>query len=80
MNQHTLPMALLRVKVEGTPLTPAEKATLRLIARGLTLEEVGRERGVSRETVRKTAKVARARLGARTNAHAVAIAVSLDLI
>ena len=42
--------------------------------------EAARRLGKSLETVRKQTKLARARLSARTNAQAVAIAVSLDLI
>jgi len=45
-----------------------------------TQVEAARRLGKSLETVRKQTKLARARLRARTNAQAVGIAVSLDLI
>ena len=76
----SLPMALLRVQKEGTPLTETERRVLRRLAMGDTQLEVAAHEGKSLETVRKQTKVIRARLGAKTNAHAVAIAVSLDLI
>lgn len=66
--------------VEGSDLTPAETRALKLIALGYSQVEAAQQMGKSTETVRKQMKIARARLGARTNAHAVAIAVSLDLI
>lgn len=80
MPQSSLPVALLRLKVGGTPLTPTEIAVLRLLARGMSIGAVAEARSVAPDTIRKTAKVARARLGARTTAQAIAIAVSLDLI
>jgi len=73
-------MSLLRMKVGGTELTPREVLVLKRLALGDTQVEVAAHLGTSFETVRKQAKLARARLGARTNAHAVAIAISLDLI
>ncbi len=75
-----LPMPLLRLALEGKSLTPREKLVLRRLALGDTQVEAAVKLGVSLETVRKQSKSARARLGARTNAQAVAIAVSLDLI
>jgi DNA-binding CsgD family transcriptional regulator len=80
MSQGSLPMPLLRMQMEGTELTVSEARVLRRIALGDTQEEAARRLGKSLETVRKQTKVVRARLRARTNAHAVAIAVSLDLI
>jgi DNA-binding CsgD family transcriptional regulator len=80
MSDASLPMPLLRVHKEGTDLTEAEAALLTRLALGDTQPEAARRLGKSLETVRKQSKLARARLQARTNAHAVAIAVSLDLI
>ena len=80
MSEASLPMSLLRMQKEGTDLTKAEAAVLRRIALGDTQVEAARRLGKSLETVRKQTKLARARLQARTNAQAVAIAVSLDLI
>jgi len=76
----SIPMPLLRLQKEGTDLTDAEAAVLRRLALGDTQPEAARRLGKSLETVRTQTKLARARLQARTNAQAVAIAVSLDLI
>lgn len=73
-------MPLLRLMIGGTDLTPSERKVLKLIAMGYTQVEAAEQLGKSKETTRKQMKAARARLGAKTNAHAVAIAVSLDLI
>jgi DNA-binding CsgD family transcriptional regulator len=80
MSEASLPMPLLRAHKKGTDLTDAEAAVLRRIALGDTQVEAAHRLGKSLETVRKQTKLARARLSARTNAQAVAIAVSLDLI
>jgi DNA-binding CsgD family transcriptional regulator len=80
MSEASLPMNLLRLHKEGTDLTAAEARVLRRIALGDSQVEVAWKLGKSLETVRKQTKMARARLKARTNAHAVAIAISLDLI
>lgn len=80
MSEASLPMPLLREHKQGTDLTAAEAAVLRRIALGDTQVEAADRLGKSLETVRKQTKLARARLSARTNAQAVAIAVSLDLI
>ena len=80
MSNASLPMRLLRLQTAGTTLTDSEAQVLRGIAMGDTQVEVARRLGKSLETVRKQSKMARARLKARTNAHAVAIAISLDLI
>ena len=75
-----MPVELLRLHKADTPLTHSEAQVLRRIAMGDSQVEVARRLGKSLETVRKQTKMARARLQARTNAQAVAIAVSLDLI
>jgi PAS domain S-box-containing protein len=62
------------------PLTPRERQVLTLIARGLTSEQIAEQLVVSGETVRTHARNALAALGARTRAHAVAIALQRDLI
>ena len=80
MSDASLPMRLLRLQKEGTELTPTEARVLRRIAMGDTQVEVAQRLDKSLETVRKQTKMARARLKARTNAHAVAIAISLELI
>lgn len=80
MSKGSLPMWMLREAYDGTQLTGAELAVLRRIAMGDSQVEAAEYLGKSHETVRKQTKMIRARLRARTNAHAVAIAVSLDLI
>lgn len=80
MSYASMPMKLLRIRAEGTELTRTEAQVLRRIAMGDSQVEAAVRLGKSLETVRKQTKAARARLQARTNAHAVAIAVSLDLI
>lgn len=76
----TLPKEWAEKYAEGTELTPAEKKVLRLIAMGLDHMEIAERLGKSYETVRRQSKKARRRLKANTTAHAVAIAISLELI
>ena len=76
----SLPRDLSGLKIEGTDLTAGETQVLRLLARGLTRREVGRRLNKSDETVKALSKTCRSRLRARNTTHAVAIAVSLDLI
>jgi DNA-binding NarL/FixJ family response regulator len=76
----SLPRDLCGLKIEGTDLTACETQVLRLLARGLTRREVGTRLNKSEETVKALSKTCRSRLRARNTTHAVAIAVSLDLI
>ena len=76
----SLPRDLLGVQYEGTPLSQRERTVLRLIARGYTGPETAKKLHISPATVKTQLRVARARLGARTTAHAIGIAVSLDMI
>jgi DNA-binding CsgD family transcriptional regulator len=76
----SLPRELCDLKIGGTELTMSERQVLRLQARGLTRREVGERLQKSEETVKALSKTCRSRLRARNTAHAVAIAVSLDLI
>lgn len=76
----TLPRELREVFYEGQPLTPGQHRILRKIALGQTGPEAARELGISNETVKTQLAITRSKLGANTTAHAVAIAVSLDLI
>ncbi len=70
----------LSYHVRGTDLTPAEQKVLRLLADGYDHPTVAQKLGKSFETVKAQSKLARARLGARNTTHAVAIAISLDMI
>lgn len=80
MANSSLEIGLLRWKVEGTTPTRGELQVLKRLALGDSQIEAAARMGKSQETVRKQAKMARARLGAKTNTQAVAIAISLDLI
>lgn len=80
MGTASLPMDMLRSKIEFTELTATERQGLKMLAMGETQVSIAAKTGRSTETVRKQMKMVRARLGAKTNAHAVAIAISLDLI
>jgi DNA-binding CsgD family transcriptional regulator len=76
----TLPRELREIRYEGESLTPGQHRVLREIALGRTGTEAAQVLGVSNETVKAQLAITRAKLGANTTAHAVAIAVSLDLI
>lgn len=76
----SMPMHLARVALEGSDPTLTELKTLKLLALGYTQVEAAEKMGKSFETVRKQMKCVRARLNAKTNTQAVAIAISLDMI
>jgi DNA-binding CsgD family transcriptional regulator len=65
-----------RERTRTARLSEKERAVLREIARGYSTEEVGRVLTVSPHTVRTHIKNGLRKLGARTRAHAVAIALS----
>ena len=75
-----LPRDLRDPYFKGKPLSRTEQQILRLIARGLSSAEIGGVRGTGLQTIKKQKKVIFSKLGARTSAQAVAIAMSLDLI
>ena len=60
-------------------LTQRERETLRLLADGLSNEEIGKRLHISPETVRTHVRKACERLNARTRTHAVATALRLGL-
>jgi DNA-binding CsgD family transcriptional regulator len=76
----SMPRELSELMIGGTDLTATERQVLRLLAHGLTRREVGEKLHKSEETIKALSKTCRSRLRARNTAHAVAIAVSLDLI
>jgi DNA-binding NarL/FixJ family response regulator len=61
-------------------LTPRESEILSLVASGLESKEIARELFLSHDTVRTHVAHALAKLGARSRAQAVAIAVRRGLI
>jgi DNA-binding CsgD family transcriptional regulator len=76
----TLPRELRELQYGGQDLTPGQHRILRHIAFGLTGTQTADALGISNETVKDQLAITRAKLGANTTTHAVAIAVSLDLI
>ena len=65
----------------GKPfLTDREQSVLRLLAEGMTHEEIGARLSIGPETVRTHVRKACDRLGASTRTHAVATALRLGLI
>ncbi len=63
----------------GAPISPRELEVLRLVALGLANVEIGNQLDISSETVRNHVRNAREKLGARTKAHAVALAFQRSL-
>jgi PAS domain S-box-containing protein len=61
-------------------LTDAQARILRLIARGLSNNEIARAVGLSPHTVKEYVAIVTRRLGARNRAHAVALALDLGLV
>ncbi len=62
-----------------SPISPRELEVLRTLALGYTSAEAGDQLGISSETVRNHVRNARERLGARTKAHAIALAFQQGL-
>ena len=60
---------------DGRVLTARQRAVLTGLARGDSVEEIALELGLSPDTVRVHIRNARMRLGARSRAHAVVIAL-----
>ena len=65
----------------GTPsLTPREREVLRMLADGLSNDEIGKQLDISPETVRTHVRKAMAKLEADTRTHAVATALRQSII
>lgn len=62
-----------------SPISRRERDVLRIVALGHTNAEAGEQLGISPETVRNHIRNARDRLGARTKAHAIALAFQQGL-
>lgn len=73
------PLGLVRGSAQRE-LTPREMEVLRLLADGLSHEEIGRRLEIGPETVRTHARKAADRLGARTRTEAVAKAIRRGLL
>lgn len=56
-------------------LTKRERDVLALLAHGLNADEAASELGVARNTIQNHLRSARAKLGARTRSHAIALAI-----
>ncbi|MDQ8700056.1 LuxR C-terminal-related transcriptional regulator [Hyphomicrobium sp. LHD-15] len=65
---------------KGAMLTPRELAVLRLLSLGNQVSEIARLLDLGEETIRSHVKKAQAKLGVRTQAHAVAQALRRRLI
>ena len=72
--------ALQKAGKRNGKLTARELDVLRLLAEGFQHEEIGRQLGISAETVRTHLRKASDRLGAATRTQAVATALRLGLI
>lgn len=71
---------LSSLRYHGKPLTPREKAVLRLVSVGNSTREVAAILGLSPETVKAHRKHALAKLGARNSTHTVATAIREGII
>lgn len=60
-------------------LTTAEIEVLRLLARGMTQNEIADDLGIGRDAIKKRIERARVVLGAKNAAHAIAIAIQRQL-
>jgi DNA-binding NarL/FixJ family response regulator len=69
-----------RIAPGSNPLTPRQRDVLTLIALGHTSAHIAERLNVAEETVRTHARNIAAALGARTRAHAVALAMRDELI
>jgi DNA-binding CsgD family transcriptional regulator len=70
-----VPLTLLTEDAPKSPkVTPRELEVLGLVAEGLSTREIARRLWVTEETVKTHVRRLHDRLGARTRAHAVAIA------
>lgn len=71
----TLPEQVPSPSGPRTSLSPSEREVLRLFAHGLKEGEIAHRLLITPETVKTHARNGRQRLGARTRAHAVALAI-----
>ena len=69
-----------RAAQQALNLSDAQTRILRLIARGLSNEEIARAVGLSPHTVKEYVSVISRSLGAKNRAHAVALAIDLGLM
>ena len=69
-----------RDRRRGWPLSPVEVGTLTLAEQGLTVGEIAGQSHYSTDAVKSRLQNVRRKLGARNTTHAVAIALSRDLI
>jgi DNA-binding CsgD family transcriptional regulator len=69
------PLSPSTVALVVEPLSPREREVLGLFAEGLTVDEIAERLFLSTHTVRTHGRNAVAKLGARSRAHAVAIAI-----
>jgi DNA-binding CsgD family transcriptional regulator len=80
MAVHRLKELELSARSPRPSLSPREKTALLHLSDGLTVVEIAARLGVASSTVRATVSRAERKLGARSQLHAVAIAIRLRLI
>lgn len=76
---------MARARQRGKPvrperLTPREHEWLQALADGFTAEEIARDMGVAEATVNYYSKTVVSKMGAVNRAHAVAVAMRMNLI
>lgn len=65
---------------DPTPLTHKQRAVLALLAQGLTFRKVGEALGISEDTAKHRANMARRALGTQNAVHTVAEAIRRGLL
>ena len=61
-------------------LSPRQTETLRHMADGMSIKQVARHSNIATDTVKKCLIIVRLKMGARTTAHAVALAKDSGLL
>jgi two-component system nitrate/nitrite response regulator NarL len=69
-----------RKRPSDPPLSPRETEILRLIAKGLTTDEIADELGTARATVRTQTQTILLRLGVHNRTEAVVLGIKLGIV
>jgi DNA-binding CsgD family transcriptional regulator len=73
-------MNLLRLQLEGKPLSEPELEVLRAAAEGLSAQETAKRLVKSHHTITTQRRAVEAKLGAKNLAHAVALAFKMKML